>query len=501
MSAPIQHPGKFFIDGRWVEPSSASRLDVINSATEELFVSVAEAQAEDVNRAVAAARNAFDQGPWPGMLPAERARYMHAVADEIDKRADALARIWTTESGVLHGFARARMQSLTADFRAIAGMSETFPFQELHPSRSGGEVAMLVREPVGVVAAIVPWNGPPGTLTGKVAPALLAGCTVVYKASPEAPGTAYILAEACESAGLPPGVVNILTADREVSEWLVRHPGVDKIAFTGSTEAGRRIASICGDRVARCTLELGGKSPAIILDDFDVGTAASRLAERAIFLTGQVCLSLTRIIVSRKRHDHVVEALGACFDKVTIGDPFDERSQMGPLATRRQRERVETYIRKAREEGATLAAGGGRPRHLNRGFFVEPTVFANVSNSSTIAREEVFGPVLAVIPAADEDHAIEIANDTVYGLNASVFTNDADRAYAVARRLRSGTVGHNALRTELNLAFGGFKQSGLGREGGTEGLRSYLETKVIVLDGVPALAGASANAAKQGGTE
>ena len=485
----IKHPDKLFIEGKWTEASSTSKIEVINSATEELFATVAEAQAADVNRAVAAARRAFDHGPWPRMSHGERAEYMRALATELDKLADKHAQIWTTESGVLHSLSKARMSGLSATYRSYADMAETYPFQERHTPRNGGNVALLVREPVGVVAAIVPWNGAPGLITSKIAPALLAGCTIILKASPEAPGSAYILAEACETAGLPQGVLNILTADREVSELLVRHRDVDKIAFTGSTVAGRRIASICGERIARCTLELGGKSPAVIFDDYDIATAAKTITSRATFLTGQVCSSLTRIIVTHDRHDAMVDALSANFEQVKVGDPFDSASNMGPLAMRRQRDRVEGYIGKGKAEGARLAAGGGRPAHLNRGFYIEPTVFGNVDNNSTIAREEIFGPVLSVIPANNEAHAMDIANDTIYGLNASVFTNDVERAYVTARRLRSGSIGHNAFRNEQSIAFGGFKQSGIGREGGKEGLLSYLETKVIVLDEMPESAG------------
>ncbi len=294
-----------------------------------------------------------------------------------------------------------------------------------------------------------------------------------------------MLAEACEKVGLPPGVLNVVTADRAVSELLVRHPGVDKVTFTGSTLAGRKIASICGDRIARCTLELGGKSAGVILDDYDVALAAERITANAPRLTGQVCSSLTRIVVTRKRHDAMVEALAAAFNKVRVGDPFAADTQMGPLAMARQRERVESYIEKGKAEGATLAAGGGRPRHLNRGYYVEPTVFANVDNHSTIAREEIFGPVLSVIAADNEKQAVDIANDTMYGLNASVFTNDIDRFYQTARKLRSGTVGHNSFRTDFGIAFGGFKQSGIGREGGAEGLVNFLETKALVMDSKP----------------
>jgi acyl-CoA reductase-like NAD-dependent aldehyde dehydrogenase len=313
----------------------------------------------------------------------------------------------------------------------------------------------------------------------------LAGCTVVLKCSPEAPGDAYVVAEIAESIGLPPGVLNVVTADREVSELLVRDDRVDKITFTGSTAAGQRIASICGARIARCTLELGGKSAAVILDDMDLNEAATTLAGAECMLSGQVCSSLTRIIVSRRRHDDLVAALAEAFSQVRVGDPFDPDTQMGPLVSSRQRDRVEGYIAQGVEQGAILATGGGRPKDLDRGYYVEPTVFGNVDNSSTIAQEEIFGPVLTVIPADNEDHAVALANESIYGLNASVFTHDVDRARQVARRLRSGTVGHNAFRTDFSIAFGGFKRSGIGREGGIEGLLPFLETKTVILEGVP----------------
>jgi acyl-CoA reductase-like NAD-dependent aldehyde dehydrogenase len=484
-SAPLKHPDRLFIDGSWVTPSTPKVIDVIDSGTEDLFVRVAEAQEADVKRAVAAARNAFDQGPWPRLSHAERAKYLKAIAREIGTRTDDLARIWTTESGVIYEVAKARGPGLAAVWNYYADLAETYPFVEKRKPGSGN-VGLLVREPVGVVAAIIPWNGPSICIAYKVAPALLAGCTVVLKPAPEAPGAAYVFAEICEQIGLPRGVVNVLTADREVSELLVRNPDVDKVTFTGSTVAGRRIGSICGERVARCTLELGGKSAAVILDDYDVGAAAKSISQMARFLTGQVCSSLTRIVVTRRRHEALLDALSASFGAVKVGDPFDSTTEMGPLAMRRHRDRVEGYIAKGKEEGAKLATGGGRPRHLDRGYFIEPTVFGNVDNHSTIAREEIFGPVLCVIPADDEYNAVDIANDTIYGLNASVFTNDIDRAYATARQLRSGTVGHNSFRTDFSIAFGGFKQSGIGREGSTEGLLPFLETKTVILDAMPA---------------
>ena len=485
-NANIQHPDRFFIDGKWAQPSSASTIDVINSSTEERFLQVAEAQAPDVDKAVAAARNAFDNGPWTKMSHKERAKFIAAIGDEMDRRSKDNALVWTSESGVIDAVSQPFSQGFGGIYKYYAGLAETYVWEEQRtPGPGSGNIGMVTREPVGVVAAIVPWNAPAMLIAYKVAPALLAGCCVILKASPEAPGAAYILAEACEKAGLPAGVVNILTADREVSELLVRHPDVDKVTFTGSTAAGKKIGSICGERIARCTLELGGKSAGVILDDYDLGTAAATIAGLATWITGQVCSSLTRIIVTQKRHDAFLDALASTMGSVKVGDAFDPTTQMGPLAMGRQRDRVEGYIAKGKEEGFKLVTGGGRPKNLKKGFFIEPTVFGNVNNNSVLAREEIFGPVLSVIPAKDEADAVKIANDSNYGLNASVFTNDVDRAYQVARQLRSGTVGHNSFRTDFNIAFGGFKQSGIGREGGTEGVHHFLETKTILLDAVP----------------
>ncbi len=484
-SVPIRHADRFFIGGQWVTPSSQATIKVIDSGTEEVFFTVAEAQAADISRAVAAAREAFDNGPWPRLSHAERAAYLRAIGEEIAKRTEDLGQIWPRESGVLHKIARNTGKGAQRTFNAFADLADSFPFEE--PAKpSVGQFGLIVREPVGVVGAIIPWNAPMGLISNKVAPALLAGCTVILKNSPEAPGEGYLIAEAAEAVGLPAGVLNVVTADREVSELLVRDPNVDKISFTGSTAAGRRIASICGERIARCTLELGGKSAAVILDDMDLETAAATLSQAECFLSGQVCSSLTRIVVPRSRHDELVEALASTFSQVRVGDPFEDQTQMGPLVASRQRDRVEGYIAKGIADGARLATGGGRPKDLERGWFVEPTVFGNVDNRSVIAQEEIFGPVLSVVPAEDEQDAIRVANDTIYGLNASVFTNDVNRAREVAGQLRSGTVGHNAFRTDFGIAFGGFKQSGLGREGGREGLLPFLETKTVILEGRPA---------------
>ncbi len=484
---PFAHPDRLFIDGEWVLPSGRSTIDVITPSTEELLVSVAEAQEADVNRAVAAARQAFDKGPWPRMSPQERAGYLHRFAEEIVANAGPMGRAWSMEMGILSSYSEHLMGMVSGFYSFYAKLADTFEWEEIHPV-AAVPAGLLVREPVGVVAAIVPWNGPPMLAALKVAPALLAGCTVVLKASPEAPSACFHIAEIAERIGLPKGVVNVLMADREVSEHLVRHPDVDKVSFTGSTAAGKRIASICGERIARCTLELGGKSAAVVMDDVDLGLVAANMAQNSAFMTGQVCAALTRVIVPRKRHDDLVDALAAEFGKIRMGDPLaSEGVDMGPLAMARQRERVEHYIAKGLAEGAQLATGGGRPASLNRGFFVEPTVFAGVDNQSTIAQEEIFGPVVSVIPADDENHALEIANDSLFGLSGAVFTDDPDRAYRAARAMRTGTICQNALPAPdlFNIAFGGFKQSGIGREGGKEGLLPYLEAKTILLNGLP----------------
>jgi aldehyde dehydrogenase (NAD+) len=477
----ISHANQFYIDGEWVEPSSSAKIDVYSASTEQVISQVAEAQVKDVERAVRAARDSFDNGPWARMSPEERAPYLHAIGQEMRERSAKFAAMWVAEMGITYAAAQAQCDAFGNVFDYYANLAADFPFVERH-TPSAGDVGYIVREPVGVVAAIIPWNAPVSLMTYKVAPALIAGCSIIIKGSPEAPSAPLMFAEIADKVGLPAGVINALTADREVSEALVRNPGVDKVSFTGSTAAGRKIASICGERIARVTLELGGKSAAVILDDYDIETAANSISGMATLMTGQVCSSLTRIVVPRKRHDQMVDALSYAFSKVCVGDPFDSATQMGPLAMARQLERVEMLVDTAKSEGARLAIGGKRPANLNRGHYFEPTVFGNVDNKMTIAREEIFGPVLSVIPVDTEDEAIDVANDTIYGLNASVFTNDVGRAFDVARRLRSGTVGQNSFRTDFGIAFGGFKQSGIGREGGREGLYPYLEAKTIVLD-------------------
>jgi acyl-CoA reductase-like NAD-dependent aldehyde dehydrogenase len=480
----VSHPDKLWIGGEWVKGHSGRMIELISPNSEQVFGAVAEADAVDMDAAVAAARAAFDSGPWAGMAPAERIAGLRRMAGHLHAREGEIARAWTWQMGGLASFAGPMTAGSTVTFDQIIAMAEGFAFVERRPS-TGAAVGLVAYEPVGVVAAIAPWNGPYGIMLNKVGNALAAGCTIVMKPSPETPLEAYIIAEAAEAAGLPPGVVNLVCGHREASDHLVCNPGVDKVSFTGSTGAGKRIASVCGERIARCTLELGGKSAAIVRDDFPIDAAARLLTGTIVMMSGQVCAMLSRVLVPRHRHDALADAIAAEMRKVVVGHSDDPATGLGPLAMKRQLERVETFIADGRKT-ADLVTGGGRPGHLDRGYFIEPTLFANVRNESRIAQEEIFGPVLSLIPVEDEEDAIRVANESLYGLSGSVLTHDVDAAYRIARRIRTGGVGQNGLRMDFGLPYGGFKQSGLGREGGVEGLMGYLEIKTILLDGVPA---------------
>jgi acyl-CoA reductase-like NAD-dependent aldehyde dehydrogenase len=458
-------------------------IDLVSPDTEQVIAQVAEADEADMDAAVAAAREAFDHGPWPRMAKAQRLALYGKMVDHLRGRTDELARCWNAQVGGLMSFAPMMHVGAVMTLDQTAGFAEAFEFAEVRPSAAAA-AAIIAHEPVGVVAAIAPWNAPFGIMANKVAYALVTGCTVVMKPSPETPLEAWIIAEAAEAAGLPSGVVNLVAGQREASDHLVCNPGVDKVSFTGSTLAGKRIASVCGSRIARCTLELGGKSAAIVRDDYPIDAAAKLLSGTIVQMSGQICAMLSRVIVPRKRHDELAEAIAGEMAKVTIGHSTDPGTQLGPLAMKRQLERVEMYIEEGRGS-ADLVYGGGRPSHLNAGYFIEPTLFANVQNSSRIAQEEIFGPVLSLIPCEDEEDAIRIANDSSFGLNGSVLTNDHEAAYRIARQLRTGGVGQNGMRLDFGLPFGGFKQSGIGREGGPEGLLPYLETKTILIDGLP----------------
>lgn len=478
----IQHPDRFLIGGEWVASTTGRSFAHVDPATEEVLVHVAEAAEVDVDRAVAAAREAFDSGPWPRMTPRERAGYLKKLADLLRAHTDALGHAWTREMGVVYEASRHGGAGFGAFVDQHVGFADSFPWEESHPTTDGqGGEARIVREPVGVVAAIVPWNAAYPLALVKVIPALLAGCTVVLKAAPEGAIGPLVLMDLFHSLGLPPGVINFLTADRTASEHLVRHQGVDKVSFTGSTAAGKRIGSICAERVARCTLELGGKSAALIMDDYDIDAAADALTGSMAFMSNQVCAALSRVIVTDDRHDQLVAALSDRFQALVVGDPYDPATQMGPLAMERQLQRVEEYIGIGRNE-ARLITGGARPPSLNRGFFIQPTLFADVDADARIAQEEIFGPVVVVQRAASEEDAVRLANHSNFGLAGAVFTDDDDKAYRVSRRVRTGTMSRNRHRWDFGVSFGGFKQSGIGREGGFDGVKAFTEAKTLILD-------------------
>jgi aldehyde dehydrogenase (NAD+) len=474
----LRAPEKLFIGGQWVEPISKQRLEVISPVTEETLLSYPEAGRPDIDRAVAEARDAFDNGPWPRLAPAERARYLRKVADLLAERLDEIANAWTLQVGAPIGLTKKLVGQNPTLFKYYADLIETYPFVDDRKRDDGGRVK-VVKEPVGVCAAITPWNAPLVLLSYKVAAGLAAGCTMVSKPSPETPLEAYVLAECIEKAGLPPGVFNLVPAGREGGDYLVRHKDVDKVAFTGSTAAGKHIAAVCAERLARVSLELGGKSAAVLLDDADFAAALPSLMIYTMPITGQVCFSLTRILVPERRAHEFLDIYLGAVSKIKVGDPFSPDTQMGPLTMARQMTRVQSYIAAGRAEGARLACGGGRPKGLDKGYFIEPTVFTGVHPYMKIAQEEIFGPVVSVMTYSDEDDAIRKANNSTYGLAGSVYTAKAERGYELARRMRAGTVTVNGMIVDPKQPFGGFKQSGIGREGGPEGLDNYVETKTI----------------------
>jgi len=473
-------PDRFFINGEWVAPKSGKTLDVVSPVTEELLFSYPEASEADMEAAVAAAREAFDNGPWPRMSSAERAGYLRKVASLLEERLDDIAGAWTLQVGAPIMLTKKLVGQNPTLFNYYADLAETYPFVDERSRDDGGKVR-VVKEPVGVCAAITPWNAPLVLLSYKVSAALAAGCTMVAKPSPETPLEAYILAECIEKAGIPKGVFNLVPSGRESGDYLVRHKGIDKVAFTGSTAAGKHIAAVCSERLARVSLELGGKSAAVLLDDADFAKALPWLMIYSMPITGQVCFSLTRILVPERRKQEFLDMFLGAVSQIKVGDPFSPETQMGPLTMERQLRRVEGYIQAGRQEGARIACGGGRPAGIDRGYFIEPTVFTDVEPHMKIFQEEIFGPVVSVITYKDEDDAVRKANDTVYGLSGAVFSADVERGYRVARRMRTGSVTVNAMIVDPKHPFGGYKQSGMGREGGPEGLENYIETKTIHL--------------------
>ncbi|MGW4364661.1 aldehyde dehydrogenase [Nocardia takedensis] len=474
------HYDSLFIGGQWTPPTSSERLEVISPATVESVGSVPVVVRADVDAAVAAARHAFDNGPWPKTPPAERAALLSRAARLIEQRSADLLAALTAEVGA-PGMASMTLNQLpaTAALDAYAALAETFPWSETRVGAFG--TSRVTREPRGVVAAVTAWNVPLFLAVNKLAPALLAGCTVVLKPAPLTPLSANIVAEIFAEAGVPEGVISVLPAEADVAEYLISHPGVDKVTFTGSTAVGRKIGAIATEQLKSVSLELGGKSAAILLPDLDIAASIPVLAFSGLMNSGQGCVAQTRILAPRGRYDEILDALVDHVKTMKVGMPDDPSTQLGPLISEKQRERVEGYIAKGKEEGARLVLGGGRPEGLDRGWFVEPTIFADVDNKSTIAQEEIFGPVLSVIPYDTEDEAVAIANDSVYGLAGSVWTTDIEHGAEIAGRVRTGTFAINWYAFDPTSPFGGYKNSGLGRENGPEGLDSFCEQKSLLM--------------------
>jgi acyl-CoA reductase-like NAD-dependent aldehyde dehydrogenase len=467
---------KLYIEGQWVKPNGSSLIDVINSTTEEVMGRIPEGTPEDVNDAVSAAKAAF-QG-WSALPVEDRARYLQGISEKLAARRDEIASLIANEVGMPLPLATAVQAGMPAMVMgSYAKLLGEFQFEE----KIGN--AHVVKEPVGVVGCITPWNFPLHQVVAKVAPALAAGCTVVLKPSEIAPLTAFILAEIIDEVGLPAGVFNLVTGyGPVVGEAIASHTDVDMVSFTGSTRAGKRVSELAAKTVKRVSLELGGKSANIILDDADLEKAVANGVGNCYFNSGQTCSALTRMLVPKSRHDEVVAIAKRVAESFTVGDPTEGKYKLGPLVSATQRERVVNYIRKGIAEGATLVAGGAEmPEGITKGYFVRPTVFANVRNDMTIAQEEIFGPVLSIIPYEDDDDAVRIANDTIYGLGGGVWSGDPERAKAVARRLRTGQVEINGGKFNPLAPFGGYKQSGNGRELGRYGLEEYLEVKAMLL--------------------
>ncbi len=476
MSANANVRDHFYIGGAWVKPSSERRFTLINANTEEVLGSTPEALEADIDRAVAAAREAFDHGPWGRSTPAERIAVMNQFMGALAKRSSDIARAVSAQNGMPVAISEGFEGQLPLGLmQYYAELAKTLGGEERRPSQMGKET-LVTRAPLGVVAAVVPWNFPVTLAFSKIAPAMAAGCTVVIKPSPGTILDSYLIADAAHEAGVPAGVLNWVPADRGAGAYLVSHPGVDKVAFTGSTGAGRAIAKACGDLLRPVTLELGGKSAAIVLDDADLDVLVAGIPTASIFNNGQTCYSCTRILAPQSRYNQIVDALAGMASSLKIGNALEATTQIGPMASSAHRDRVLGFIEQGKSE-AKLVAGGGKPKSQSHGWFVEPTIFANVSNDHSIAREEIFGPVLSVIPYKDEDEAIRIANNSIYGLGGTVWSKDGARARAVAAKVQTGTIGINGYVPAIGSPFGGVKASGLGRELGPEALSSYVQLK------------------------
>ena len=477
----MQERSQIFVGGRLVESGAKGRIDVISPNTEEVIGRVPDATPADVDRAVAAAREAFDHGPFPRWSPEERADAIGRLSEALKKRGQDIARTISEENGCpISASLGTQVFASTMVLDIYAGIARRFAFDETRTGAMGQPVRVR-RAPAGVCAAIVPWNVPLYVMAMKLGPALAAGCTVVVKAAPETALDPYALMEAAEEARLPPGVINVLAAGRETSEYLVKHPGVDKVSFTGSSATGSRIGALCGEQIKRCTLELGGKSAAILLEDVDLATALPQMLGAGLLNNGQACAAQTRFLAPRSRYREIVDAMAAGMRAMKVGSSLDPATQIGPVVAERQRDKILGYLAAGKQAGARVATGGGAPAALERGWFIEPTLFYDVDNRMKIAREEIFGPVLVVIPYEGEEEAVAIANDSDFGLGGGVWCGDMAHGVEVATRIRTGTITVNtAMLLDFNSPFGGFKKSGIGRELGPEGIAPYTEYQSII---------------------
>ena len=471
---------QLYIGGRWVEPHSTATLEVFSPATGVRVGSTPEADATDVDAAVKAARASFDSGIWSSVSPAERADVLDRAAALIEERSAEITALVSAEMGAPPA-AVATLQQLpgTGVLRAYAQSARDYAWVEYRQGLFG--TTRITREPAGVVGAITAWNVPLFLVCNKFGAALAAGCSIVLKPAPETPLIANVLAEIMVEAGVPEGVISVVPGGAETGKALVDHPGVDKITFTGSTAAGKAIGASCAQNLKRCSLELGGKSAAIVLDDVDIAAHGYMLAFFGLFNTGQACVAQTRVLVPRSRQDEIVEAMVAAAKTMTVGTPDDPAAQLGPVISERQRQRIEGYIEAGKAAGATAVLDGGRPEGLDNGFFLNPTIFTGVTNDMVIAQEEIFGPVVSVIAYDTVDEAIAIANDSDYGLAGSVWTADVERGIEISEKIRTGTFGVNFYAIDPGSPFGGYKNSGIGRECGPEGLEAFIEHKSTML--------------------